>query len=103
MHLRHRFEDRKTLVQKLFQGFGAPRLREAAEDERPTGCDIDRIEARVEFTRIDAVYLVAQGNSERPAVLVIAPVMKTADDRAVAFVGCAHRIKAVGATVLESS
>ncbi|MEC7764036.1 MAG: hypothetical protein VX874_19190 [Pseudomonadota bacterium] len=95
------FENRPDFPKPLAQIRPGVLRHEATEQELPANADLDRFEPFVQFFRALAEIGFAVGNAIGEAGLVIAPMVKAAQNRAVPAFFVSDRIAPVRAAVLE--
>ncbi len=102
-HAPQRLDDREALAEKLLQGLVIARRSKPAENQRAAGRDLHRRQRRAHLLWGRVEQLRALRNADRTPLLVIAPMMKAADDRPVALVGITQRKRAMCAPVFEGA
>src|SRR5262249_55259710 len=73
----------------------------AAKDQRTAGRDLDRRQARAKLCRGRAEQRTAFWHINGSTFRIVTPVVKTAEDRAIAGIGVAQWEGAMNAAVLE--
>src|SRR6202012_5581726 len=92
---------RKPVSKKILQRVVIPHCAKPAENQWAAAGDLHRRQRRAHVLGGHAKELRALRNANRLARLIVAPVMKAADDRPVALVGIAQRKRAMRAAVFE--
>ena len=99
----HGIKDRETFAQKFLETVRRPVIGKAAEDQRATGGDLNRVELGIELARRDPEHFRTHRNSDGATIFVVTPMVKAANHRAVASILGSQRERAMRAAVLKSS
>jgi hypothetical protein len=102
-HAPQRLDDRETVAEKILQCLVIARRAKPAENQRAAGRDLHRRQRRAHVFRGLVEELRALRDADRMPLLVVAPLMKAADNRPVALVGVAQWKRAMRAAVFKGA